>query len=199
MKNKDITDEDLVLSIKKNKSVSSNLDTLIDRHSGICVSIINSYIPNNFNNSIKQELIKEKDYHIYQAALKFDFDKGAKFSTYLGNEIKWKCLNIYNKNKKQKTSSVENDLIEHFNYFTQEPSPSNENEDIFDFIIKKAKKHPDERVGKIFHLRYVVGKNNSVMPWKNISKQIGMSIQGCINIHNSIIKNFKNNINKEIL
>ncbi len=193
------TDEDIVLSIKNNKNVSSNLKTLIDRHSGICISIINSYIPNDFNNGITQEIIKEKDYQIYQAALKFNSKKNTKFSTYLGLEVKWKCLNIYNKVKKQKTTTVENELIDHFNYFAQESNSPNEDGDVFDFIIKKAKTHPDKRVGKIFYLRYVVGKDNSVMPWKNVSREIGMSIQGCINIHNSMINNFKNNIKKEKL
>jgi hypothetical protein len=193
------TDEEIISSIKNNKNVSSSLKTLIDRHSGICVSIINSYIPDNFNNGIKQEIIKEKDYQIYQAALKFDSKKNTKFSTYLGLEVKWKCLNIYNKTKKQKTTSVESELIDHFNYFAQENQASIWDGDVFNFIIKKAETHPDKRVGKIFYLRYVVGQNNSVMPWKNVSKEIGMSIQGCINIHNSMIKNFKNNIKKEKL
>jgi len=193
------TDEEIISSIKNNKNVSSSLKTLIDRHSGICVSIINSYIPNNFNNGIKQEIIKEKDYQIYQAALKFDSKKNTKFSTYLGLEVKWKCLNIYNKTKKQKTTAVESELIDHFNYFAQENQASIWDGDVFNFIIKKAETHPDKRVGKIFYLRYVVGQNNSVMPWKNVSKEIGMSIQGCINIHNSMIKNFKNNIKKEKL
>lgn len=199
MKIENLSDEELVVLIKNNKHVSSSLQTLIDRHSGICISIINSYMSNNSNNSIKIEFQKDKDYYIYQAALKFDFNKQAKFSTYLGNEIKWKCLNIYNKNKKQKTTSLENSLIEHFNYYSKEHSENEEKEDVFNLIIKKAEQHPDKRVGKIFYLRYVVGKNNSVMPWKTVSKEIGMSIQGCINIHNSIIKNLKNNIKKEIL
>lgn len=184
----ELTDEKLILNIKQNKSVEQSLNELIKRHSGICVDIINKYISSNYNESLRQELIKEKDYQIYQSALKFDFNKSTKFSTFIGNDMRWKCLNIYNKNKKQNTISVENDLIEHFNFLSEQKKDS---DDVFDIILKKTKSHPDKRVGRIFYLRYIVGKNNSVMPWKNISKDLGMSIQGCINIHNSVIKNIK--------
>ena len=48
--------------------------------------------------------------------------------------------------------------------------------------------HPDERVQRIFQLRYIDPQYNKLTPWKNVSKELGMSIQGCINIHNSAIK-----------
>ena len=187
-------DEVLVDNIKHNKNLEKCLSILINRHSGLCVEMVNSIMCSGNQLTQRQEMINEKDYHIYQAALKFDPSKLAKFSTYLGNEIKWKCLNIYNKNKKRQTVPIEENLI-NYNKINEEP---NYDSNIFNLIIEKAKKHPDKRVGKIFHLRYVVGKNNSVMPWKNIGKDLGMSIQGCINIHNSIIKNMKQRIKKEI-
>ena len=36
------------------------------------------------------------------------------------------------------------------------------------------------------------------MPWKNISEDLEMSIQGCINLHNSALAQFKSKIRKEI-
>ena len=48
--------------------------------------------------------------------------------------------------------------------------------------------HPDKRVQKIFKLRYVEPKFNKLTPWKTVSQELRMSIQGCINIHNSAIK-----------
>lgn len=193
---KETQDEDLVLNIQKNKNSEKSLKILIDRHSALCVSMINNILQSPNYKNLRSELINDKDYNIYQASLKYDPSKGAKFSTYLGNEIKWKCLNAYNKSNKRKQIPVEESLIDYFSFYANEKNEDNDN--LFDFIIKKAKSHPDQRVGKIFHLRYVVGKNNSVMPWKNISQDIGMSIQGCINIHNSIIKNIKTNIGNKI-
>lgn len=189
-------DENLVKSIQENEETEKCLEVLINRHSGLCIDMINGYVSRQHNEGLRQELIKEKDYQIYQSALKFNPNKGSKFSTYLGNEIKWKCLNIYNKNKRRKTVQVEEELINYFSYDSNSESKYC-NKEIFSDIIDQASNHPDPRVGKIFHLRYVEGKENSVMPWKNVSSQIGMSIQGCINIHDMAIKKFGNKIKKE--
>jgi len=190
-------DEKLVSNIQNDSNAEECLDVLIERHSGLCINMINGYVSKNHNDSLRQELIKEKDYQIYYSALKYNPDKGSKFSTYLGNEVKWKCLNIYNKNKKRKTIPVEESMINYLSY-TNQTEDSHEESEIFTNIIKQAKSHSDPRVSRIFHLRYIEGKNNSVMPWKNIGEELGMSIQGCINIHDSALKQFKNKIRKEI-
>jgi len=185
----EFNDEELINNIQNNKSTEKCLHILINRHSGICIEMINSYMSSGYNISLRQEMIDDKDYQIYESALKFDSSKGTKFSTYLGNEIKWKCLNMYNKNKKRQHIPVEEDLINYFSYLSKD-----EGEDVsedFNEIINKAQSYSDRRIGRIFYLRYVVGKNNSVMPWKSISNELKMSIQGCINIHNSFIENFK--------
>ncbi len=191
-----MSDVDLVSYIQLNTKTEKCLEILIERHSALCVDIANKYMSSNSNSNLRDEIVREKDYQIYQAALKFNNSKGAKFSTYLGNEVKWKCLNVFNKSIKRKFVSVESDNIQYFSL--SQDKPSEESSDIFNLIINDTKKHPDSRVGKIFNLRYIVGKNNSVMPWKNISEKIGMSIQGCINIHNSAINNMKKKIRKEI-
>ena len=193
-------DNFLVESIKNNSNAEKCLEILIDRHSGLCINMINGYMSKNHNDSLRQELIKEKDYQIYSSALKYDPNKSSKFSTYLGNEIKWKCLNIYNRDKRRQTIPVEDNLIEYFSYSNKntDTSRSSLTSDIFSHIMGQSKLHPDSRVERIFHLRYVEGKNNSVMPWRMISEDLDMSIQGCINLHNSAMNQFKNKIIKEI-
>lgn len=192
-----LSDNDLVRSLQSNENSEKCLNELIERHSGICINLINKFISSSYNESLRRELIKEKDYQIYKSALKFNFDKSIKFSTYLGNEVRWNCLNIYNKNKKRKTIAVEENLIDYFSFFSNK-NQEDSKKDVFESIISYSNKHPDKRVGKIFHLRYVIGKNNSVMPWSLISKNLGMSIQGCINIHDSAMLNFKTKIRKEL-
>ncbi len=159
--------------------------------------MINRYTNSSQGNYVRNELIRDKDYHIYHSVLKFNPNKGSKFSTYLGNEIRWKCLNIYNKSKKHKVIPVEEELIDYFSYCTKDIH-ENKKRDVFESIIQYASSHPDRRVGKIFHLRYVVGKNNTVMPWSSISSDLKMSIQGCINIHDLAMSKFKQKIRKEI-
>ena len=192
-----MNDDQLTASIQGNKDIEECLEVLINRHSGLCIDMINGYISQNYNETLRQELIKEKDYQIYHRALKFDPNRGSKFSTYLGNEIKWKCLNIYNKSKKRQTVPVEESLINYFSYGNA-PSESSDRSEIFENIMSQSKEYPDKRVGVIFHLRYIEGKKNTVMPWKNISEKLNMSIQGCINIHDSALKLFTTKLRKEI-
>ena len=182
-----IDDVQLVENIKNEKDVDDCLQELIERHTGIYLDIVNKYTQHT-NTSNKLDLIDEKDYNIYQTALKYKSDKGTKFPTFLGNETKWICLNKQNKIKKEK--KVAFDDISEID-LAQEDDGSKEKLEVFKKTIELAKQHQDKRVEKIFEMRYIIGEKNKVMPWKKISKELNMSIQGCINIHNSAIEKFK--------
>jgi hypothetical protein len=182
-----IDDVELVENIKNEKDVDDCLQELIERHTGIYLDIVNKYTQHT-NTSNKLDLIDEKDYNIYQTALKYKSDKGTKFPTFLGNETKWICLNKQNKIKKEK--KVAFDDISEID-LAQEDDGNKEKLEVFKKTIELAKQHQDKRVEKIFEMRYIIGEKNKVMPWKKISKELNMSIQGCINIHNSAIEEFK--------
>ena len=182
-----IDDVELVKNIKNEKDVDDCLQELIERHTGIYLDIVNKYTQHT-NTSNKLDLIDEKDYNIYQTALKYKSDKGTKFPTFLGNETKWICLNKQNKIKKEK--KVAFDDISEID-LAQEDDGNKEKLEVFKKTIELAKQHQDKRVEKIFEMRYIIGEKNKVMPWKKISKELNMSIQGCINIHNSAIEEFK--------
>jgi len=182
-----IDDVELVENIKNEKDVDDCLQELIERHTGIYLDIVNKYTQHT-NTSNKLDLIDEKDYNIYQTALKYKSDKGTKFPTFLGNETKWICLNKQNKIKKEKKVAFD-DICEID--LAQEDDGNKEKLEVFKKTIELAKQHQDKRVEKIFEMRYIIGERNKVMPWKKISKELNMSIQGCINIHNSAIEEFK--------
>ena len=84
-----LSDLDLVKNIKKKVNVNESLQKLIDRHSGIYLDIVNSFLKNCNNSSVKDDIINDKDFAKYNTALKFDDTRGTKFSTFLGNEAKW--------------------------------------------------------------------------------------------------------------
>ena len=184
-----LEDSQLVENIKKNKKTEDSLQELIGRHTGIYLDIVNKYTQNS-NMTNKLDLIDEKDYNIYQAALKYQSDKGTKFPTFLGNETKWICLNKHNKKKKDPQLNIED--IKESDILGQKANKiQKEDLEVFSEAIKFSKKHKDKRVEKIFEMRYITGERNKVMPWKKISQELNMSIQGCINIHNSAIEKFK--------
>ena len=186
-----LSDLDLVKNIKKKVNVNESLQKLIDRHSGIYLDIVNSFLKNCNNSSVKDDITNDKDFAIYNTALKFDETRGTKFSTFLGNEAKWMCLNANNKNKK----FIElNDQSCDFDKIKDETEVDNKHFE--DLILKdfqeEIKNHPDPRIKKIFEMRY--SGNKKLVPWRKISKKMNLSIQGCINIHNSALKSISKNI-----
>ena len=192
MKSKPVSNlEDLQLvdNIKKDTKTEDSLQELIGRHTGIYLDIVNKYTQNG-NTTNRLDLIDEKDYNIYQAALKYEGDKGTKFPTFLGNETKWICLNKFNKRKKDPQLSID-DVKESDILHPKKEKIKKEDLEIFSEAIKLSKVHKDKRVEKIFEMRYITGEKNKVMPWKKISEELNMSIQGCINIHNSAVEKFK--------
>tara|TARA_R110000824_G_scaffold268375_1_gene456999 strand:+ start:199 stop:801 length:603 start_codon:yes stop_codon:yes gene_type:complete len=189
------SDLELIDLVKTDKDPSLHLVEIIQRHSGIYLDIINTYASRDSAFIDRTELIRDKDYYIYQAVVKYDPTRGAKFSTYLGNETKWLCLNIYNKNKRHPTITTETlDLMSPKLELYSDSSKESLRKDSLTKVMQLVKAHPDKRVGKIFKMRYIIGKRNKVMPWKNVGKRMNLSIQGCINIHNSAIKSIRETI-----
>ena len=184
-----LEDLQLVDNIKKNTKTEDCLQELIGRHTGIYLDIVNKYTLNG-NTTNRLDLIDEKDYNIYQAALKYEGDRGTKFPTFLGNETKWICLNKFNKRKKDPQLSID-DVKESDILHPKKEKIKKEDLEVFSEAIKLSKVHKDKRVEKIFEMRYITGEKNKVMPWKKISEELNMSIQGCINIHNSAVEKFK--------
>ena len=184
-----LEDLQLVDNIKKDTKTEDCLQELIGRHTGIYLDIVNKYTLNG-NTTNRLDLIDEKDYNIYQAALKYEGDRGTKFPTFLGNETKWICLNKFNKRKKDPQLSID-DVRESDILHPKKEKIKKEDLEVFSEAIKLSKVHKDKRVEKIFEMRYITGEKNKVMPWKKISEELNMSIQGCINIHNSAVEKFK--------
>ena len=184
-----LEDLQLVDNIKKDTKIEDSLQELIGRHTGIYLDIVNKYTRNG-NQTNRLDLIDEKDYNIYQAALKYEGDRGTKFPTFLGNKTKWICLNKFNKRKRDPQLSID-DIRESDILRPKKEKLKKEDLEVFSEAIKLSKTHKDKRVEKIFEMRYITGEKNKVMPWKKISEELNMSIQGCINIHNSAVEKFK--------
>ena len=97
----ELSDLELIENIQLDVNTQNSLTQLIDRHSGIYLDMVNVYASPSSPFIDYEDLIEDKDFKIYQAAKNYNPEKGAKFSTYLGNETKWMCLNLYNRNKRK--------------------------------------------------------------------------------------------------
>lgn len=177
----------------KNNGDENSLTELIERHSGIYLEMVNSVIPNNCDFLDKNDIIDEKNFSIYKAIMNFDESKNTKFSTYLGNETKWKCLNIFNRGVKYKYLDIDN-YKEDVTFVEDCKISEIFSKEILKKIFELASSHKDKRIKDIINLRYQVGNGNKTMTWKNISEKVNVSIQGCINIHNKFIEEIKKDL-----
>jgi len=183
-------EEDIQLINKvKNSRDENSLKELIERHSGIYVEMVNKYLPNSMEGINKNDVLEDKNFCIYDAAIKFDENKKAKFSTYIGNLARWKCLNIYNKKIKFPQESIFEDFSRKNIRFSQSETLDIEKEEDIKNVFKIINNSGDLRVQKIFKMRYQDGKK--LTPWKKIAKKLDLSIQGCINIHNKHLTEIK--------
>lgn len=172
----------------KNDNDGDCLAELIDRHSGIYVYIVDKYTKNKNDFVNRDFIIDDKDYIIYQSALEYRPDKNSKFSTFLANQTKWKCLNAINNVKNKKTTSLEK-------IYGKASEEENSFEilcrmEAFDAFNKTLEEENDPRVKKIIDIRYNT-TNTKLVPWRIVSEELNLSIQGCINIFNKFIKKVK--------
>ena len=192
-------DIDLIKKIqKRDGKCDDELNELVDRHSGIYIDVVNRYTPATAKelHSLKDDLISDRVLYIYKAALRFDESKKTKFSTFLGNEARWICLNQFNRNKSRRESTPLDSLI---NTLTSEDEKKAlTDKDILDKVFKFTKQFKDKRIHKIFQSRYKSSSKNKLTPWSVVSQKIDLSIQGTINLHNRTINSIKQILQKEI-
>ena len=180
----------LINKVKKGRDAQS-LKELIDRHSGIYIDIVNKYLPSSHEGINKEDVLEDKNFCIYDAAIKFDENKNTKFSTYIGNLARWKCLNIYNKKIKFPQISINDFAGENAaQQSVSEPERNlHENEEDLSRVLSAINQCQDPRAKTIFKMRYF--ENKKLTPWKKIAKKLDLSIQGCINIHNKHLTEIK--------
>lgn len=194
-----MTDLDLIKNIKNNQD-NDALKCLINRHSGIFCEIVKRY--QHFiaqGGHDPKDLFEDKDVIVYQSALSFNEEKKIKFSTWLGNQARYHCLNFMNKNGK--FYPAENDYIQSVieNKQDQKENFTKENCEYFLRILKSLK---DKRAYKIFKMRFF-SQNKKNRSWNDIGKKLNISTQTAINIYNKHIdflkaKSIKDNFNEKI-
>ena len=200
MEKKYISDRDLICNLQVGVDPENSLDELVQRHSGIFITMVNNYSPSSTSGIVSDriDLLKDRNYYIYKAALKYDESRNTKFSTHLGNETRWLCLNLYNKNKNSREVHMDFADIGKSTKSVVEPENNKVDLEVLGKIMSLINKDPDTRVSKIFKMRYIEGQRNNVMPWNKICKPLKLSIQGCINIHDKAITKIKRELKGEL-
>jgi RNA polymerase sigma factor (sigma-70 family) len=185
-------DIELITQIKNNSpSSSSALNELVLRHSGICHEMIKRYQNAilSSGNSI-DDIQKDKMYIIYKSALNFNENKNVKFSTWLGNQMRYHCLNTIN--SRSRTINIEEESMKKIIEKNQLFIKKSHIKDQSDYCLSMLDQFQDERIKKIFKLRYFDAKK--IMSWHKIGKKLKISTQTAINLHNKGKKILKNKL-----
>jgi hypothetical protein len=180
-----MTDLQLIQKIKKNNCEQSLLE-LYSRHQGICNKMLQKYCKVCYDIGVSlEDLNSEKIYVVYRSALTFKSNKKIKFSTWLGNQMRYHCLNTFN--KQSKDVSMENENIKYITENNQSKQIDNAllNKEKVDLIFNILDQMADSRVKEIFNLRYF--SDRKIQPWNKIGKKMHISTQTVINIHNKAL------------
>lgn len=178
------SDLELIDSVKNNKDNNSFIE-LSNRHSPLCISIYNKYSNSITASGISIEDLKEdKDMIVYKSILSYNPDKNVKFSTWLGNQIRFHCLNSINSDGKYVTMEPEDltkTIDSYYSSFNEDYSTDR------DYIFNILDQLKDKRIAEIFRERYFTGSDkmsNDKTPWSKIAKKMNLSSQTIINLHN---------------
>jgi RNA polymerase sigma factor (sigma-70 family) len=179
MENNTITDAELIIKVKQN-NCNQSLKTLIQRHSALCFDICKKYSSAISKNGLRvEDVTEEKEFLIYKSAISFNPEKKTKFSTWLGNQVRYYCLNLMNKNNLIPTEDGQLDFFINKDV-SYEPYSMEEKMDYINNIVDQIK---DKRIQKIITLRYFNNPNKKT-PWNKVAQEIGVSTQTAINLHN---------------
>ena len=173
-------DKQLVCNVQK-AGCQESLKELIIRHSALCINVCQRYANALSASGVcMDDVIKEKDYIIYKSAISYNPEKGAKFSTWVGNHSRYQCLNKINGSNHYVSMDDEklNYFIENSDTSSSEPDAKETSEYIFS-ILSQLK---DKRIETVFRMRYFSPEATKTS-WSAIADSLGVSTQTAINLH----------------
>ncbi len=173
------TDQDLKL-IEAVKVAGDNdaMNQLLNLHSGIYSEVLGNSLSNDYE-VYKQELRDDKNYYMYKWALDYDPTKNMKYPVYVGQRVKWMCMNIVNRSKPWE--SLEEGSFD--------CSYEQEIEDIeqkaLDEIKNLATLYPDQRIIQVVNERYFT--KTKPTGWKELAQKMNCGAQSLMNLNNKFL------------
>ena len=188
-----LSDSHLIERAKK-VNCESSLTELANRHSGLFFKILKKYIKSfSVNNIDVNGIASEKNLVIWNSVKSFNSDKNVKFSTWLANQAKYHCLNALNKKSKDRLVTTGDEILD----YLSETEDNSSFENLFEFIENILDQLKDKRIKKIFSMRY--SKEEKKPSWCVVAKELNMSTQTAINLHNKGISILRKKIDSKKL
>ena len=188
--NNDTEDLSLVKKVKS-KNCNDSFIKLSSSYENFYFSIAKKYTPALLKMGMNKDDIKSEQYYIlYKAISSFDSKQKTKFSTWFCNCSRYHFLNYINSNKKYMLA--EENKIDFFNnkdiLITED-----KNTDTYSYLLSLLSSFKDERIKKVYELRYFSGEEK-LATWNSIAKKLGVSTQTAINLHEKTRSFLKNKV-----
>jgi RNA polymerase sigma factor (sigma-70 family) len=172
--------ENSLINLVKESNCDASFSQLSKLYDNFYYSIAQKYASALLKAGMNRDDIKyEKDFILYKAVKSFDVNQKTKFSTWFCNCVKYHFLNFINANKKYMTA--EENKIDFFNNKDILVS-FDKNDELLNYLSSLLSSFKDERIKKIYELRYFSG-GEKLSTWNSIAKKIGVSTQTAINLH----------------
>lgn len=178
---KNISDEKLISKIICSQC-NESLKQLTEKHSGLIFNIGKKYCVSC--NIDLNELHDNRYWIVFNAAMSFNIEKGSKFSTWLGNQVRFFCLN--HKNKNSKLVPIEDKHLEFFINSVKKDSEINKKEAV-DTIIDLFNEITDPNTKKAIYYRYFYNKER-ILNYSEIGQILDVTPQTVLNWHNKFIE-----------
>lgn len=177
----------LINQVKETGS-SEAFREITQRHSGLYLQVLDNSLPSEQFPLQKEDFRAEREFYIYDAVMKFEPSKGMKFSTYLGQTIKWKCLTLRHRGNDKDTCSLEplSSYMEEQEYLP--PQRKEQIEKIFQY----AENFPDETVRNVVLARYNDGRKT--LSWKKVADKVGISSREANLAYQKFVKEAKKDL-----
>jgi RNA polymerase sigma factor (sigma-70 family) len=178
---KNVKDETLIKKVIQNQC-NDSLKELVNRHNGMIFNIGKKYCSSC--DLDLQELNDNKYWIVFNAAKSFNKTKGSKFSTWLGNQIRFFCLNF--KNKNSRLVPIENDHLEYFINMSLKNSQNSNQKEIVNTIVDLFNQISDINTKNAIYYRYFYNKDR-ILNYSEIAKILNVTPQTVLNWHNKFI------------
>lgn len=179
---KHLKDETLIKKIV-NKQCNESLKELVNRHSGMIFNIGKKYCT-SCNLDIN-ELNDNRYWIIFNSAKSFNPKKGSKFSTWLGNQIRFFCLNY--KNKNSKLVPIENEHLEFYINNSNKLENKSKQKEAINNIIDLFNQISDPNTKNAIYYRYFHNKDR-ILNYSEIAQILDVTPQTVLNWHNKFIE-----------
>ena len=172
------TDQDLkLIEAVKQTGDDNAMRQLIGMHSGIYADVLSNSLSSDYD-VYKQELRDDKDFLLYKFALDYDPSKNMKYPTYVGQRVKWMCMNIVNRSRPWESleeGSFDCSYEQEFEDLDQKR---------LDEIKNLADTYPDKRIVQIINERYF---SKTPTSWKDLSAKMANGQQALMGLHKKFL------------